>query len=207
VGFLGLWILNRDTNRTRARVCFAFYLAAAFWKAAATAFVSAFGLAVVQGFTGEPPTSEEIAATMLTLAGGVSLNTLIGLGAIFAAVKFHIRVWVHPRIQIPCFDSEPETACESESTRAQDLRQFGFNHAVFVVATAITLPVVALGCGTLAGLLTGEAADQVSPVTMMIGAGILIGGTVALIPFYGWLSSRIVAGNPQECWPAGDFEV
>jgi hypothetical protein len=195
----GIWILRRDDDRTRARICFAFYLAAAFWAGGAAAFVSVLCFAAITIATGADPTTEEIAATMLTLAAAVVLNTLIGLGATFAAKKHGIRVWVHPRLKTQCDGL-------SESITPLELRHYGVNHAIFVVATSIMFPVVSMACGALVHLMA-EGPNEAPPASAWVALGLTLGGPIGLIPVYAWVSSKIVARTPQECWPMIEAEV
>lgn len=75
----GIWLLRSDPHRRRGRVCFAFYVAAACWKAAAAAFVSIIVFRIVEDRLGAKPNMAEFETTMFVLAGGVVFTTLIGL--------------------------------------------------------------------------------------------------------------------------------
>ncbi len=192
----GLWLLRSDPCRSRARTCFAFYTAAACWKAAAAALASV-GLSVFVAIRfGVQPNISEFAALMLVLTGGVVLNTLLGLGSIYAALRCKIRVWVHPRLR---------TAVHGDLRLVAQIGPFrrDFNHAIFVVATALVFPLVGAGALGLAALTVGKNPGEVGTVGAAIVALVLLfGGPLAMIPCYAWLSSRIIARSPQECWPA-----
>ena len=81
----GLWLLKTDPCRSRARIRFAFYVAAACWKAAGAALGTVMVFILVERFVGLPPNMDELAAIMIVLAGGTVLNTLLGLAAVGAA--------------------------------------------------------------------------------------------------------------------------
>ena len=66
----GSWLLHSDPRRRRARICFAFYLATACWKAAAAAFLTVLLLMMVAAITGKNPNIDNFMVTMLMLAGG-----------------------------------------------------------------------------------------------------------------------------------------
>jgi hypothetical protein len=192
----GLWLLRWDPNRVRARVCFIFYIAAACWKAALAALLTVlvFGLAE-NNLLGRKPNDDEIASVLIMLFGGATLNTIIGITATIAALRHRVRVWVHPQL--------------GRSMEYQ-YRLFGvvklfyrrFNHAIFVVGTALVLPPVIIGCFLLAVMTVGNNANQVPDATeIIVTLGVLFGGPLAMIPCYARLSSRIIARSPQECWP------
>ena len=193
--YTGLWLLQSDQRRTRARTCFAFYLAAACWKSAAAALTTVIVFAFVAELTGKDPTMEQFSATMLTLVAAVVLSTLIGLGATCSAVAYRIRVWVHPRLRAR-LDGNLSSVARLDSTHD------GFNHAIFVVATSLAFPIVALGGGSLVLLLADETPNEVEMIPAIVSFVTLFAGPFAMIPLYAWLSSRIIARNPQECWPA-----
>jgi hypothetical protein len=192
----GLWLLRIDPNRIRARVCFIFYIATAFWKVALAALVSMliFGLAE-NNIIGRKPNIDEIKSVVLTLFGGITLNTFIGIIASIAAVRYRIRVWVHPRLRMT-------TAYDSRLFSIFRLVYRRFNHAIFVVGTTVVFPPVILGIILAAVLTCGNTANHIPTTTELIVLNaILWGGPLAMIPCYMWLSSRIIARNPRECWP------
>ena len=74
----GWWVLRSDSRRCRARTCFAFYLAAACWKAAAAALTSIGVSVYAANKFGVQPNMDEALAAMLVVAWGVVLNSLLG---------------------------------------------------------------------------------------------------------------------------------
>ncbi|MHB1038196.1 MAG: hypothetical protein ACYC35_27190 [Pirellulales bacterium] len=144
---------------------------------------------------GFQPDMDEFAATMLALAGGVVLNTLVGLGAIYAALVSKIHVWVHPRLR---------AATHGDLRLVAGLmpHKSGFNHAIFVVATALVFPLVGAGALGLAILTVGKNPNNLDTIpAMFLAFGMMFGGPLAMIPCYAWLSSRIIARSPHEGWP------
>lgn len=197
----GIWLLKSDPDRCRARVCFAFYFATACWKAAAAALFTVFLFGVAEAMTGVQPNMDEFAATMLVVLGGVVFNTLVGIGATIAAVSYKVRVWVHPRLRSMVQDdlnmvtSLPPARC-------------GFNHAIFVVATALVFPVLCIGTACLLIATVGKGRNEVESVSaILLVFATMFGGPIAMIPCYAWLSSRIIARTPQQCWPENTIQV
>ncbi len=196
----GWWILHVDPVRRRARVCFAFYLAAACWKAAATALLSiGFFLWMAIKFNRQP-NMEEAAANMMVLAIGVGLNTILGMGAIWAAIRYKIRVWVHPRLRRLVQDDL------RQAYQLPPLRS-GWNLAIFVVATALLFPAVSLGAAFCAWLSFGMDVAQVQAAWVGILTCLAVFGVpIPAVVGYAWLSSRIIARSPGECWPVRSFD-
>jgi len=194
----GMWLLTCDPRRSRAWISFAFYVAAACWKSAAAAFATLLLFILAQEITGVAPNMDELGLTMLVLLGGVVFNTLIGLGATCAALVHGTRVWVHPNLR---------RAVRGDFRLLAGLGAMasGLNHAIFVVVTAMMFPLMG-GC-TLGLVIMAIAGKDKENVMAMIAAllGIFI-GPIALIPCYGWVSSRIIARSPKECWPGESLE-
>lgn len=192
---VGRWLLKTDSRRRRAWVCFLFYIAAACWKGASAAFTTAMVFFLIESHTGRAPTVEEIAATFLTMLAAVVLCTLLGLASLVLAVRYRIRVWVHPRIR-RTFERFPKSVLGIDGTH------HGFNQAIFVVATSVVFPLVAGGSVALIVLLADSTPNQVSVVPTLVAFAVAFAGPLAMIPVYGWLSSRIIARHPSECWGA-----
>ena len=140
---------------------------------------------------------DEFGAIMLVLAGGITVNTLIGLGAIYAALAYKVRVWVHPHLRgAVCGDLRLAARLISYRT--------GFNRAIFVVATALLFPLEGMGAVLLAVTTVGEnPADRATASAVFVVLAAMLVGPMVAIPCYAWLSSRIIARSPQECWPPG----
>jgi hypothetical protein len=177
----GFWVLHSDQYVSRARICAAFCIATAFWQAAAAALVSVLVFVIVVNLGGNAPDMQGFGATMISFTCGVALTTIVGLMAAIAAMIAGIRVWVHPRLREMVHDA---------LERATDLPpHLYFNHAIFVLATSLAVPFVLL-CGVLildfrSGLFT---------------AVVLIAVPLLAIVSYSWLSLRIIATHPAECW-------
>lgn len=191
----GWWILSVDPQRFRARTCFAYYVAAACWKAALAALLSIGTFIVVAMRTGAEPTMEEFAATMWVLIIGIALNTALGGAATVAAIKGHVRVWVHPRLET-MLRGDLRLAARHVSRRA------GFNFAIFVLGTAIVFPLTAVGALVLAVLTVGMGRHEVvgSFASIVGGVAIFLLPATGLFA-YAWLSARVIARHPTECWP------
>ncbi len=178
----GLWILRNDEEPIRGKVCFVFYLSAAFWMGSAAAFLSMLLFGAISEFTGNNPDMDRFAAIMITLTCCVAISSLFGIASILAALKNRIRVWVHPGLQ-DISDGSPNLVACYETDDDE------FNYAIFVVATSLAFPLFAIGCATL-----------VKNPTEAKALAVLLGGSLVTVISYAWLSSRVIANYPAECW-------
>jgi hypothetical protein len=182
----GLWIYKTDPHRSRAKICSAFFLATALWQAAAAACGSVVVFIVLASLTGKNPDMDSFAATMVTLTTGVVLSTLVGLLASVAASVQGIRVWIHPMLrQIVRDDLQGVTEWPPQAR---------FNYAIFVLATSVAFPVLAVCCLML-----------VDPVSEALALVLFLGGVCLAVVAYIRLSSRIIATHPIECWARGEI--
>ena len=189
----GFWLLNVDPRKRRACICFAFYMAAACWKAAAAAFT----FILLAMITGIEPNMKDVDANLLVLASGTVCNTIVGLIAICAALFFEIRVWVHPRLR-------KQVQGDLSLAAKLEPRQSGFNCAIFVVGTALVFPpIIADVIYFAVQTIDRKVNAPVNASHLMFMLLVLFGGPLAMIPCYAWLSSRIIARSPRECWPEG----
>ena len=195
VGYVGtgLWVWRFDPFRTRARICLVFYLAAGCWRAAAAAVAAVIAFVVMANLFDRRPDLDRFSATMLVLIAGVALSTVLGLVATVAALVTRTRVWINPNLRALLEDGDPEDAG----------RRVGRNHAVAVVGTALVVPMIA-ACGAV---LVAKTADGRPPaefegVASVVSTLLLVfGGLLAMIPLYAWVSARVLARTPRECWP------
>ncbi len=174
-------------------ICFIYYLAAACWNAAAAAVAFIF-LAII---TRIEPNMKDVEANLYVLVWGILFNTILGLVAISTALRYKIRVWVHPRLR---------SQVQGDLRLAANLKPLrcGFNYAIFVTATALVFLAVIVGVIFFAVQTIDQKVN--APVTtfhLLYMFSVLFGCPLAMIPCYAWLSSRIIARSPRECWPEG----
>jgi hypothetical protein len=195
----GLWLKRVDPLAARGWACFWFYLATAFWRAAAWALATVFFFVIVALIAGQPPGEEEIMMEFFVLAGGICLSAAVGLVALASAFLGKVRVWVQPMIW---------ERCHADFTRLWSLRGFyaggperAFNYAVFVIATSLAAPVVGFGTVLLIWSMAGARPNDPPMIPTILGLFLLFPGSLLVIPAYAIIASRIVARTPAECWP------
>ncbi len=197
----GLWLKSADPVASRGWACFWFYLATAFWRAAAWACGVILGFLVLAIWTGRPPSDREVMVELCTLVGGVFLSTAAGIVAITFALSGKVSVWVQPDVREQC--------C-GDFVRLGDTggyyvggRNRGFNHAIFIVATSLFVPVFGCAASLLAwSTAIGQPPDAGALLELM-GFFLIFPGSFVTIPVYAIIAGRIVARTPMECWLPG----
>jgi len=195
----GLWLKSVDPVANRAWACLWFYLAAAFWRAAAWACVTIMIFVVVEIYTGQPPTEEEIMVELSVLVGSVCLSTAVGLVALTSALRGRVRVWVQPNVREKCYDDFARLSSLGGHYVGGPDR--GFNHAIFILATSLVVPILGSGTAILIwSTLLGQPPDA-GALPELLGFFLLFPGSLLAIPAYVAIAKRIIAKTPADCWP------
>lgn len=193
----GWWLWQVDANRSRALSCLLFHIATASWQAAAAALVSVLTMMFAQAFFGQALNVSQFETTMIALLMGVLGSVLLGVVALAQALASGNRVWCHPQLRRRLLHSSPTEFVLAPSGGPG--RQF--NHAVFVVATTCVTPAVLVGFAIL--LLTAVTAED-PPLAPVIAGGVtIVGAPLLMIVVNAWLSRRIIAQTPEDCWAVG----
>jgi hypothetical protein len=135
----GIWVLRSDYQRTRAWISSAFLLAAACWQVAASALISILCMMFAGELFGAQPHLDQFVVTMIALASGVLLSTLIGLVATFFALVYGLRIWVNPTLR------EDVHGNFSALVQAEAWPYRRFNFAIFVMGTSLVTPPILWG--------------------------------------------------------------
>lgn len=122
------WILRKDPHPLRGKVCALFHVSVGIWHGFPAALITLGGFVFAAKHLGMPFPLQDLQATMMGLIAAVGVSALAGGLATFAALRTGLRVWAHPRF---------ETALERELQTGTNLYT---NHAVFVLATSLTIP-------------------------------------------------------------------
>jgi hypothetical protein len=184
----GWWLLRADPQRARAWVCFWFYLAAACLRTAVVALLIVLIFIWIECKMGQQVPEAERNAVLLAWFGGLFLATVLGDVAIALALRAKVRVWVHPSVR---------RRCRGDFTHIGDVRPgyCDFNHAFAVVVISLTTSVI----GAVAIPLSSPAEENWLSHTLLV---LMFVGLFAMIPVYAWLSPRVIADGPEDCWPA-----
>ncbi len=175
------WVFTDDPDRRRAAVGGLFCVAMGCWKVAAMAVVTVVAMVAVAKIAGQPPRMERFAAIMITLVGGITLTSLMGLLAAIAALAMGIRLWIHPAL--PEILGDTLKGGHSGSVRP------GTNHAIFVLVTSLAAPALVAG-----GYMLVQP-GSILRAMLVLGLPVLM-----VIVSYAWLARRIIADHPSQCW-------
>ncbi|MBB73523.1 MAG: hypothetical protein CMJ75_03300 [Planctomycetaceae bacterium] len=178
-----IWLVRVDCPRSRDVICGLFCAATGCWKIAASSLASVVCMLVYFYFTAVAPNMNRFGAVMTTLMIGVALTSALGLLASFASWAVGLRVWVHPDL--------PDLLDRKRQWPLTRPAPVKWNHAVFVLATSLAVPAVAV-CGFVL-LQPGSAVRALS----IYGLTLLL-----VIVTYAWLAARILAADPATCWPS-----
>jgi hypothetical protein len=195
----GFWIRFRDPIGSRGKICFWFYLATAGWTAASTAFLHVFLFICIERVTGIGPNMDEFGRTLIVLLVGLGISTLLGVIGVIFAFQRRVRVFVVPNLFSLCRG-------DFDSVSAATRRRPRFNHAIFILASSIFVPILGVGLAMSILGVTGHEPASISPLQCAGLATIMI-GPLAAIPLYGFCSNRIIARNPLECWSPAVFTI
>ncbi|MEE3364295.1 MAG: hypothetical protein VX304_01520 [Planctomycetota bacterium] len=180
-GQTAVWVLRTDVVRRRAVIGGLFCVAMACWKSAASAFVSLLAIVGTVVVLGQEPNVERFAAVMTVLAGAVVLTSLIGLAGAVAALLKGVRLWVHP--ELPAI---LEASRREEVSPVLSRKQ---NHAIHVLATSLSVPLLFAGAWVLVEPGSG------------VRALVVMGTSVALVAIgFVWLAPRIIAEDVATGW-------
>jgi len=187
-----LWLRRYDPLAGRGRTCLWFYLATAGWKAGTAALLTVLALRVLQDISGQGVDTTKLVPAAVIVFGGVLRSVLLGVIGIASALFRRVRVFVIPNICSLCHG-------QFQATSTVASQRHRFNHAIFIVATSLVLPVVATGVGLLVAFSFANP-NKFPVVPAVAGFGLIGLGPFAMIPVYGYCSSRIIARTPRECW-------
>jgi hypothetical protein len=195
-----IYILTNDPWRMRGRVMAAFYVAAGCWLASAGALVELIVIfRSLEVYFGVKVNPDSIKYGIYSMFGGLAACSVIGFFACLFAAIDPVRVWFQPRFR-PSFDSPPQPT----EHLAHNRRPVRCNYAVSVIAIALMFPIV-VACAIVLAVMTKDVPkDEATVNNLWWGLLLIFGPPIAAIVLYAWLSSRIVARTPEECWKKRD---
>ena len=175
------WVFRNDPNRKRGQVCGFFHLTAGIWHGAPSALITLIVLILIQKHLGVVVDADDAKPTLIALFSAIGLSALTGIVVAIAALWTNSRVWVNPRFY------------QALSIELQTGSNLFSNHGRFILATSLSIPVLAL----LAGVLMYEfpvngGAAMLIPLLLVAVPIVLV-----LLPLF-YLSGKIFANGPRE---------
>ena len=139
---------------------------------------------------GRAPAMNQLEPTFLTLFGGVCIGSMTGIFATFVALRYQVKIWVHPHLRQRCggrFEHLPQTGVEH-------------NYAFWVITLSHASFILLVGTVLLMRNAAADAPNDVSTFSLVIEILFLLVGPWLMIGVSLFASSRIVASSPAECW-------
>lgn len=176
-----VWVYQNDPIPRRGLVCSLFHVTAGIWHGAPSALITLVLLVLIQKQLGAPVNADDAEPTLIGLFSAIGVSALLGIVAAVGAWRTKSRVWVNPRF----YD-----ALSKELLTGNNLFS---NHGRFVLATSLSIPVLAL----LASVLMFEIpmADGAARLFSFLLVAVPI--ILVLVPLF-YLSGRIFANGPRE---------
>lgn len=168
------WVYANDPRPDRGKICAIFHVSVGIWMGAPTALVTLGIIAFLHHYLKVPLDMDRANRVLISLFSAIGVSAILGGVASIAAYWKGIRVWVNRRF----------LRALAEEQAGRHIRS---NYGIFVTATSLTLPALAV----LAVVLQKE-------VHVAVGA-LIVPGTMffVLVPLF-WLSSRIFATSPMD---------
>jgi hypothetical protein len=187
------WIRQNDSDANRATACFRYQIATGCWTAFWSSIAAFLIIGLASEFAGHSPSTSQIGAAVLTMAAAAFATSLIGLWAFGTTLKNGVRVWAHPKLlRLAAYNfSKLSTLVVPPAT---------CNHAIYVTATSLALPAMALGTAWMIYSATTAPPDQVDVIAFAGGMLLLVGWPVLSIGALALLSHRLFADSPADCW-------
>jgi hypothetical protein len=200
------WLRRRDPWPARGRACFWTYLASGCGKVVLTAFLVMIVCVLLtpgrpgpgkQGAPANVPPPELLAAVFTGLVGGL-LMVLTTTWALWLAWRHGVRVWLGGAVhQARRWDIWPPS---------QVSHQPGNGAGCLIQCVLVVLLLILIMLLILAVAFAPLGPNQNTKALVAIGGLMLamIGGSAAILYLGDVLNKHVLAGRPEECWPADE---
>jgi len=168
------WVYANDPRPDRGKICTMFHVSVGIWLGAPSALLTLGIIVFSHKYLQVPLDMARANRTLLSLFSAIGISAILGGVASLVALWKGVRIWVNPHF------------CRALAEE-QAGRHIRSNYGLFVTATSITVPVLAVLAVVLMNEVHPAIAAAVVPVTIL----------VVTIPL-SWLSSRIFAAGPTD---------
>ena len=191
----GCWLRRVDPWPARGRAAFYFYFAASGFLAAAAGVATLVMMVFIEQWLQRPPDVSQIILTMSVITGGLATSTFFGWLGIISALRHRFRVIIAPHLRDYCHgDFAQLTTIPGMSV---------LNLASFVMLIAIVVPMLAVWfIAMLAITVPQPGRPEPAPWLVSVLGLSLLAIPVACVLILAYVSARIIARSPLECWGA-----
>jgi hypothetical protein len=196
-----VWLRRADPSRGRGRACFWLYLSSGLWRAAAVASVMVFAIPLLASGLGAGfrVLERQFLGAILTVVGGVVLSALATGVAVVVALRWGVRLWLHPAVHAARTENlwPPQAAGAGQVNRAGRAVVTMLVVAFFLVL--VLIPVVMAAAQIRPGP-AGNGANVPALVFTLCIMAVIVGGAAAALAVKDLLVRKVVAATPEECW-------
>lgn len=206
------WLRRSDPYQARAKACFALYVASGLWKTAITATIMFFAIAVATAITeraGPRPQPGKVdvpltfIGSLVTALIGYVLLAVATCRALWLSLRHGIKLWLNSAVHRARRQGlwPPNEACKGSSNKAQRVLL-----TALLVLGIPALMIAIVNMVILADALGVKQANREDRLVMFVTTGMLaavFGSGVVFLGLRDFLSRRIAAAIPCECWGDG----
>jgi hypothetical protein len=192
----GCWLRRVDPWPARGRAAFHFHLAMAGFRAGIAGLLSVVLIALLEQSLQRPADISAVILALSAIMGGVVTSFLFGWLGIITAVRHRVRVFIVSNLK---------DRCHGDFTQIATLpwRETGLNPVTLVAAVAIVVPMLAVWfIAMLAFTVPQPGGPNPEPWLLpMLGLCLLVIPILCVL-ILAYVSARIIARSPHECWGA-----
>jgi hypothetical protein len=189
-----VWLKGTDPWRNRGTVGMLFHLSMALFCAGACAFFCIVSMGIVAHYKGKQPDLTPFIIAILTIAAGCALSSVLGWIGIVMALRHRIRIFVKSSLY---------SACRGDFAIARSLgpARTNTNPANYIIAVATAAPLLTAWCAAIIIFAPGTGIIENELMVMFFLLSLPF-GVIACIAAILFVSHRITARSPAECWGA-----
>ncbi len=189
------WLLRNDPWPARGKACFCFHLAMAGFRAGVVGVFMVLVMAIIVAPRQNNVVPTQFIIGICVVMAGVGLSFVFGWWGTILAFRHGVRVFVISNLCERCH------AAFSQIERVSKLK-FMVNPANYIMAVAIVAPALAIWFAAMVATMPppGDAKES-ELVSLMLGWALPGLGVCSIVLLF-YLSRRLIAQTPHECWGA-----
>ncbi len=189
------WLRQNDPWRERGSVCFHFHLAMAGFRAGVVGVFMAVVMAIFFSNRQNNVVPPQFIIGITVVMAGIGLSFVLGWWGTILAYRHGVRVFVISNLRNRCHGDFSQIERVSKS-------KFMVNPANYVMAVAIVAPALALWFATMLATMPRPGEGHAGNGFSMALLRALPALGICCIALLIYLSNRVIAATPQECWGA-----
>lgn len=190
-----IWLKKVDPWKARGTVGFLFHLCMALFRAGAWAFLSVLVTAIVANVTQQQPDLIPFVIAISIIAFGCCLSSIIGLIGIAMALTHGVRIFVMSNLFTVCHGHfNVARTLEPSVTRT--------NPVNFLIGIVIATPLLGIWFTAMRYTAPGVRIGEADPTQTILLCLLPVLALFCIAVLY-FLSRKIAAQSPAECWGTG----